>query len=138
MLQKRPHLSFSFYSYLSSHSSLYVSTNQKKVFIAMYPLKRYTILASVGDDETLRLWDIAKHQIMVSKSLGSQATSLCFSPDGSFLAVGLVNGIFLLLESKIEKLNFGTYIEEYRPPTLDVIMSPKESRSAILAIRFSY
>ena len=50
---------------------------------------------------------------MVAKNLGTQATCLAFSPDGSYLAVGLVNGVFLLLESKIEKLNFGTYAEEY-------------------------
>ena len=77
----------------------------------MYPLKKYSILASVGDDETLRLWDITKHQLLVTKNLGTQATSLCFSPDGCYLAVGLVNGVFLLLESMIEKLNFGTYME---------------------------
>ena len=63
---------------------------------------------------------------------------MAFSPDGSYLAVGLVNGVFLLLESKIEKLNFGTYMEEYQAPTLDVIMSPKESKSAVIAIKFSY
>ena len=75
---------------------------------------------------------------MVTKNLGTQATSLSFSPDGHFLAVGLVNGVFLLLESHIEKLNFGTYMEEYQKPSLDVIMSPKESKAAILAIKFSY
>jgi hypothetical protein len=29
------------------------------------------VLASVGDDETLRLWDITKHQIMIAKNLGT-------------------------------------------------------------------
>jgi len=43
-----------------------------------------------------------------------------------------------LLDSKIEKLNYGTYMEEYQKPTLDVKMSPKESKAAILAIRFSH
>ena len=70
-MKQRPLLAFKFYSYLSSHSSLYVSANQKKVFISMYPLKKYSILASVGDDETLRLWDVTKHQIMVAKNLGT-------------------------------------------------------------------
>jgi WD40 repeat protein len=95
-------------------------------------------MASVGDDETLRMWDISKHSIIVSKNLGTQATCLSFSPDGNFLAVGLINGVFLLLESKVEKLNFGTYMEEYHPPSLDVIMSPKESKTAILNIKFSF
>ena len=102
----------------------------------MHPIN--AIMASVGDDETLRLWDISKRQIIVSKNLGTQATCLCFSPDGSFLAIGLINGVFLLLDCKIEKLNFGTYMEEYHPPTLDVIMSPKESKTAITTIKYSF
>lgn len=85
-----------------------MSQNQKKTFVAVYPL--YPIMASVGDDETLRFWDLQKKQLILSKSLGTQASSLAFSPDSSFLIVGLVNGVMLVLESKIEKLSFGTYL----------------------------
>lgn len=101
----------------------------------MYPM--YGILASVGDDETLRIWDISKHQIIISKNLGVPATCLSFSPDGSYLAVGLVTGILLVIDSKIEKLNFGTYMEDFNPPSLDVMMTSKESKSAILCCKFS-
>lgn len=66
------------------------------------------------------------------------ATCLSFSPDGTFLAVGLVNGIFLILDCKMEKLNFGTYSEEYQAPSLKVVMSPKESKTAVLAIKYSF
>lgn len=52
--------------------------------------------------------------------------------------VGLINGVMLVLESKIEKLNFGTYLNEYTLPALEVIMSPKVAKSAIIAIKFSY
>lgn len=121
---------------MSSHASLSVNQNQKKVSIALHPVN--TILASVGDDETLRMWDISKHSIIVSKNLGTQATCLAFSPDGTYLAVGLINGVFLLLESKVDKLNFGTVMEEYHPPSLEVNMSPKEAKTAILAIKFSF
>ena len=44
----------------------------------------------------------------------------------------------LVLESKVEKLNFGTYLEEYTLPALEVIMSPKVSRASIISIKFSY
>ena len=71
------------------------------------------------------------------KNIGAQATSLSFSPDGSFLAIGLVNGLFLILNSKIEKLNFGTFMEDFTPPKLDLEMSPKESKSAVLMVKFS-
>jgi|TARA_B110000285_G_C14989083_1_gene545354 hypothetical protein len=54
------------------------------------------------------------------------------------LAVGLVNGVFLLLESHIERMNFGTYMEEYTLPTLGVVMCPKDAKSSIINIKFSY
>lgn len=62
-------LNFDFFTYVSAHSSLYMSTNQKKIFQTVYPL--YPIMASVGDDETLRFWDLNKKQIIVSKNLGT-------------------------------------------------------------------
>jgi hypothetical protein len=70
--------------------------------------------------------------------LGAQATSLAFSPDGAYLAVGLLNGVMLVLEAKIGRLNFGSYMEEYSLPTLDVKMSPKEAKAAVISIRFSF
>jgi len=118
------------------HSSLQISFKQKKIITCLYPL--FGILASVGNDETLMLWDINKNECIVTKNLGTQATCLDFSPDGKFLAIGLVNGVFLLLESHIERMNFGTYLEEYGLPTLAVIMCPKEAKSSIINIKFSY
>lgn len=44
----------------------------------------------------------------------------------------------LVLEAKVEKLNFGTYMEEYSMPTLEVVMSPKEAKAAVVCIKFSY
>jgi hypothetical protein len=43
----------------------------------------------------------------------------------------------LILDSKMKKLNYGTYQEEFDLPSLDIIMNPKEAKSAILAMRFS-
>ncbi|MBK8156510.1 MAG: hypothetical protein IPK55_11185 [Streptococcus sp.] len=34
---------------------------------------------------------------------------MAYHPDGDFLAVGMANGILLLLEAKTKKMNFGTY-----------------------------
>lgn len=84
------------------------------------------------------LWDINKTESIVSKNLGTQATCLDFSPDGRYLAVGLVNGVFLLLESDIRRKNFGSYSEEFIAPSMRVVMCPKESKSSIINIRFSY
>ena len=98
----------------------------------------YGILASVGNDETLMIWGIAKNTVLTSKNLGTQATCLDFSPDGKFLAVGLSNGVFLLLDSEIKQLNFGTYLEEYQQPSLEVIMCPKDAKASIITLKFSY
>ena len=76
-----------FQSILGGHSSLQISHKQKKIITCLYP--DHAVLASVGNDETLMLWDIKKNVCIVSKNLGTQATCLDFSPDGKFLAVGL-------------------------------------------------
>lgn len=54
------------------------------------------------------------------------------------MAVGLINGVFLLLDSKIEKMNYGTYMEDYKSPSLDIVMSPKESKTSVISIKFSF
>ena len=35
-------------------------------------------------------------------------------------------------------MNFGTYMEEYTLPTLGVVMCPKDAKSSIINIKFSY
>lgn len=46
--------------------------------------------------------------------------------------------MFLILDAKVEKLNFGTYMEEFHAPNLDVIMSPKEAKTAVITMKFSF
>lgn len=54
------------------------------------------------------------------------------------MIIGLINGVLLVLESRVEKLNFGTYMEQYTMPTLEVVMSPKEAKAAVVTMKFSY
>jgi WD40 repeat protein len=98
-------LKIEFMTYVSSHSSLHMNQNQKKIAVAIYP--KFPVLASVGDDETLRLWDMDRKTLWLSKNLGTQATNLAFSPEGGFLIIGLVNGVTLILECIIAQLPNG-------------------------------
>ena len=34
-------------------------------------------------------------------------------------------------------MNYGTYMEEYDKPSLNIVMNPKESNGAVAAIKFS-
>lgn len=107
----------------------------KKVFVAKYPTQ--PIIASVGDDETLRIWDTSQHKAMASLVLGQQATCIAYSPDGAYLAIGFNSGVLFVLDSKVEKLTYGNYVQEYDRPNLKVLMSPRESNAAVLAVKFS-
>ena len=60
---------FVFRSYLSAHSSLNVSQNLKKIHLAVN--SKYPIFVTVGDDETIRLWDIRKRVVLLTKNLGA-------------------------------------------------------------------
>lgn len=42
------------------------------------------------------------------------------------------------MEARIQKLAHGTYLEKFTMPSLDILMSPKEAKSAVVCIRFSY
>jgi len=79
-----------------------------------------------------------KKILWMSKNLGTQATNLAFSPEGGFLIIGLVNGVTLVLDCKIEQLPMGIMASNYKEPTLTVLMNPKEANSGCLGVRFSY
>jgi len=36
--------------------------------------------------------------------LGTMATALCYSPDGAYLTVGLVSGVLLVLDGKLDRI----------------------------------
>ena len=73
--------------------------------------------ATVCYDSTLRVWDVNTREcihfgeigVVTSKrdNIGGPARSMCWSPDGKWIAVGFLQGSFAMI-------NADTFIEEYR------------------------
>ncbi|XP_074647902.1 echinoderm microtubule-associated protein-like 6 [Tubulanus polymorphus] len=69
--------------------------------LAVHPsMERF---ATASDDCTVRIWDLLNKTMLHKLNTGA-ARSVCFSPDGEYLAAGLKNGEFLLLNATNLKL----------------------------------
>ncbi|CAK9107654.1 Echinoderm microtubule-associated protein-like 6 (EMAP-6) (Echinoderm microtubule-associated protein-like 5-like) [Durusdinium trenchii] len=55
--------------------------------LAMHPTKNE--YCTVGDDQTVRVWDVATHKLLKSQKLDTMGRAVAYSPDGSKIAVGL-------------------------------------------------
>jgi len=87
--------------------------------------------ATVGDDATLRLWDLKGRCMKAQRALGCMARAVCYSPDGAYLAVGLggdvgrgkqkQSGKFLILKAE----------------DLSIVHEGKNARNWISVIRYS-
>lgn len=76
--------------------------------LAIHPVRAE--FATSGSDKTIRLWSIRSHEQINMRSLPSNAKSLCYSPDGSLLAVGMEDGSFYLVDVLSEGLRaFATW-----------------------------
>ncbi|GBG25699.1 Echinoderm microtubule-associated protein-like 1 [Hondaea fermentalgiana] len=55
--------------------------------LAMHPTKPE--YCTVGDDQMVRVWDVATHKMLKSVKLDTMARAVTYSPDGSKIAIGL-------------------------------------------------
>ncbi|XP_060573407.1 echinoderm microtubule-associated protein-like 6 [Ruditapes philippinarum] len=66
--------------------------------LSVHPIKDFCVTTS--DDKTLRVWDISdSHKLVNFKILKQGARCVDFSPDGKFLAIGLRDGSFMVVNS---------------------------------------
>ena len=56
-------------------------------------------ICTVGDDGTIRLWDIPSRRMIMSRDLGAQGRSVAYHPDGTQVSVGLASGGIVVLSS---------------------------------------
>ena len=52
------------------------------------------LCATVGDDQTVRVWDLENYRLKNVRKLKKPARSVTFSPDGRALAIGMKDGAF--------------------------------------------
>ncbi|KAJ1625893.1 hypothetical protein T492DRAFT_879345, partial [Pavlovales sp. CCMP2436] len=59
----------------------------------------HSLHSNVGDDKTLRVWDLTLKQMVKIRMLKHAGKSCAYSPDGKLVAVGLSNGGWLVVDS---------------------------------------
>ena len=50
------------------------------------------MVATSGDDETIRVWDCEKHKLLRMADIGGVARAVQWSPDASMIALGMGRG----------------------------------------------
>ncbi|CAH1245789.1 EML6 [Branchiostoma lanceolatum] len=88
--------------------------------LATHPTKH--IVATVSDDRTLRLWDVAENVMLAARRLEVGGRCADFSPDGRLLAVGQNNGSFFVLH--LESWEVKTKFHHRKEKISDIRFSP--------------
>ncbi|XP_012868821.1 PREDICTED: echinoderm microtubule-associated protein-like 5 [Dipodomys ordii] len=63
--------------------------------LATHPSRDFFL--SAAEDGTVRLWDIADKKMLNKVNLGHAARTVCYSPEGDMVAIGMKNGEFIIL-----------------------------------------
>jgi len=56
-------------------------------------------ICTVGDDSTVRVWDVPSRRMVMVRHLGAKARSCAYHPDGTQIAVGLAGGGIIIFSS---------------------------------------
>ncbi|XP_053521941.1 echinoderm microtubule-associated protein-like 5 isoform X6 [Artibeus jamaicensis] len=63
--------------------------------LATHPSRDFFL--SAAEDGTVILWDIADKKMLNKVNLGHAARTVCYSPEGDMVAIGMKNGEFIIL-----------------------------------------
>lgn len=100
------------YSIAKNHSSQVVNNledpkaGNRLLKVAMHP--KIDIMATIGRDRIVCFWDLRRNQIIDRNFLSAMTTATCikYSPDGSLLLIGYMDGSIKVFESQITELEF--------------------------------
>lgn len=90
----------------STQTQVSTAKVDKFLRIALHP--KLSIMASVGRDKTLYIWNIEEHCIMDRYFLSSTSLVTClkYNPDGTILCVGYSDGTMKLYQSTVTEIEF--------------------------------
>ncbi|XP_069172867.1 echinoderm microtubule-associated protein-like 5 isoform X2 [Procambarus clarkii] len=80
------------------------------------------IAVTTSDDRTVRLWDLEERRPMATTVLEHAGRAAAFSPDGLFVAVGLMQGTFVILQA--EELEVKHSVSDRQEQRSDLKYSP--------------
>lgn len=92
--------------------------------------------ASVGDDKTLRIWNLDKKKMMAFLELPDIARVVCYSPTGQIIAVGL-GGDVPGVNRVPRKYDGKVVIVSYMQGSLRIVHEISDSKQPITALAFS-
>lgn len=83
-----------------------VTLDKRYLRMAMHP--QLSIMATVGRDKTLCIWNLDDKSIMERYFLGANHLPTClkYNPDGTILCVGFQDGTTKLYQSKITEIEY--------------------------------
>eukprot|EP00794_Sanderia_malayensis_P020047 gene20047-22014_t len=84
------------------------------------------VCATVGDDCTLRVWDLADNKMIKVRKLGKPGRCVGYSPDGRAIAVGMKDGSFTVVDA--ETLNDMAGFHHRKEEISDIKFSPGEGK----------
>eukprot|EP00949_MAST-11_sp_MAST-11-sp1_P001551 g1551.t1 len=102
------------------------------------------VVATVGDDKTMRLWSLEQLRSLCLRELPAASRAVCWSNSGQFVAVGLgsgspidsertLDGSFLVLEIQIDE----GHMQREKEIKFDQIYHGRDSRQWVRDIRYS-
>ena len=65
--------------------------------LASHPEKQ--VVATISDDKSIRVWDVENQKMTNAKNLGKAGRAVTFSPDGSIIVAGFLDGSVIILEA---------------------------------------